>query len=90
MKHFWIYILIGISLPSAKAFSLEYEWTNFKTNFNKSYKTPQEELKRFKTFSDRLQFIKNHNGNEKMFYKIGVNGDIDSERTDSSNLLKTK
>lgn len=60
--------------------TIENQWKDFKIHFNKSYKTPDEEEKRFKVFKENSQKFSEHN---KLFevrevtFKMGVHRDAD-------------
>lgn len=60
---------------------LKLEWNEFKAKFNRTYKQPSEESKRFQIFAENCEKIQVHNdlyeaGNET--FKLGINryGDL--------------
>jgi Cathepsin propeptide inhibitor domain (I29) len=70
------------------AVSIEDQWKLFKINFNKSYKTPQEEEKRFEIFKENCEFFHEHNENETMTFEVGVNRDADLTHDETSKRLE--
>lgn len=56
-----------------KSDQLEQSWQSFKSKFNKSYPNEVEEEKRKQIYSKALQFIAQHNSDEKNSYKMSVN-----------------
>ena len=78
MNLFLIFTIVStIGLTSA---SNDSQWNDFKTNFNKTYKTNVEEQKRFRIFRDNCFMFEEHNRKYEhgdVSFKMGINRDAD-------------
>lgn len=81
------FLLVVTFTVHESAASLQDQWKDFKIKFSKSYKSPEEEAKRFEVFKENCEFIQKHNENA-ITYKVGVNRDADQTREEISKRLQ--
>lgn len=81
--------LIPCVLASSASSTVEYEWADFKIKFNKVYENPKEEFKRFAIFRKQYNVICDHNENETVTFKLGVNQNADLSDDEISATLKS-
>ena len=62
--------LLIFQIPQSRDYS-QIQFEQFKTDFGKTYDT-QEEIYRFKVFTENLVRIETHNRDESQTYKMGV------------------
>lgn len=67
------FLVLFLCVHTVRLSSIEDNWSNFKINFNKTYKNSEEETKRFEIFKENFEFITNHNGNKTFKFKVHVN-----------------
>lgn len=85
MKDF-IFCLTFISFCSA---DILRDWSKFKVQYKKNYKSSEEESKRLEIFKENCDFIAQHNENISSF-RVGVNDDADLTYDEISERLTMK
>lgn len=75
-----ILLIVGIGVCAINALSIEDQWRDFKSKYNKTYTNFEEEIQRFKVFKDNCRKFSEHNKKFEegaVTFKLGVNKDAD-------------
>merc|ERR1712121_301787 len=72
MKLVFLTCLVGVSLATTADLFYVQKFQEFKKEFDKSYETPEEELKRFNIFKDSYRQVEEHN-RQQLPYTRAVN-----------------
>lgn len=90
MKSINMIIIFLVCIYPVKSGYLDEEWKSFKIKFKKSYKSYQEESKKFEVFKENLKFIMKHNENITTKFRVGLNRDGDVTEQEILEEMKQK